>query len=346
MAIQAPYSLDLALQGGGSHGAWTWGVLDRLLEEDDIHIDGITGTSAGAMNATVLAYGLTTGGREKAKEDLHHFWRRIASLGQIVNPFAPQKEDTLFGGGWNLDWSLSYNLFDLMSRLMSPYDLNPLNLNPLRSILNEVIDFHAVRMSSFKVFVTATKVSTGQPRVFHTSQLTDDVLLASACIPMLFQAINIEGEDYWDGGYMGNPSIWPLIYNTDTHDILLAQINPLVRKGEFKRSYQIINRLNEITFNSSLIAEMRAINFVSKLKKEGVLPAHYRDIRMHMVSSPTVCAGLDASSKLNTAWPFFEYLKNLGRHSMEEWIQQHKKNIGKKSTLDIAATFLDKQAKV
>jgi len=333
--------INLALQGGGAHGAYTWGVLDRLLEEDDIVIDSVSGTSAGAMNAVVLADGFRHGGRPAAKRKLEEFWLKISQLGAVVNPVHQTQVEQLTEG-WNIDDTLGYQWFDMLTRMFSPYQLNPFNLNPLREVLTDVVDWRRINQGGdIHLFITATAVRTGQPRVFRCHEVTEDVLLASACIPFFFQSVEIEDEPYWDGGFMGNPSIWPLIYHSPVSDILLVQINPIVRDGTPKTAHDIINRLNEITFNSSLVAEMRAINFVSRLVRENHLDlAKYRDIRMHLIACPDESLGLNASSKVNTDWRFFQFLRDVGRERTENWLRQHKPAIGLKSTVNIAETFL------
>jgi NTE family protein len=338
--VSKSIKLNLALQGGGSHGAYTWGVLDRLLEEEDIEIEAISGTSAGAMNAAVLANGYMQNGRAGAKNLLETFWYEVSLLG-LVSPFQ-QTPFEQYGNSWNLDWSLSYSYFDLISRLISPYQLNPLNLNPLRWVLDKVLDKSLLNAcSSMKLFISATQVRSGQPRIFECGEITTDVLLASTCIPQIFQAVEIDGEPYWDGGFMGNPVIWPLVYRTNISDVLLVQINPIFRDGTPKHASDIINRLNEITFNSSLIGEMRAINFVSKLIRENRLDSNkYKDVRMHMIAADPEVHGLNASSKLNTSWAFFQYLCSMGRDRAEVWIRENKHHIGKKSSVDIREIFL------
>jgi len=332
--------ISLALQGGGAHGAYTWGVLDRLMEEERLEIEGISGTSAGAMNGAVLISGHIKGGRDGAKDELRRFWRRVSDL----NMFSPLQQSVAerLQFGWNLDWSLSYNWLDLMSRLYSPYDLNPLNLNPLRYVLEDTLDTKALQHGdNIKLFVTATHVESGQPQVFTCEEITVDVLLASACIPFMFQAIEINGEHYWDGGYMGNPVIWPIIYHCDTEDVVLVQINPLRREQHPRRAREIINRLNEITFNSSLIAEMRAIDFVHRLHQEGRLDRErYKDPRVHLIYSPDTMHNLDASSKMNASWEFFLYLHKLGYEAANQWLKETWKDIGECSSLDIREKFL------
>lgn len=334
------YRLNLALQGGGAHGAYTWGILDRLMEEEDVDITGISGTSAGAMNAAILATGFTKGGREGARKALEDFWRDVSFAGMAALPFQ-QTPMSILAGNYNFKNSFGYSAFGALTRTFSPYELNPLNLNPLKLILEEYVSQDTLANSAIALFVSATSVVTGRERVFHCHEVTPQALLASACMPFLFQAVEIDGEPFWDGGYMGNPSIWPLIYHTDVSDVLLVQINPLVRHETPKTAYDITNRLNEITFNSSLIAEMRAINFVSKLVHENRLDENkYRDVRMHMVSADEVLKDLDASSKMNPRWDFFWYMRNHGRDQMDKWLAKHKSSIGHTGTVDIQRTFL------
>ncbi len=335
--------INLALQGGGAHGAFTWGVLDRLLEEERLHIEGISGTSAGAMNAAFLVHGYAEGGPQGAKNALHDFWQSISQMGAVFNPIKP----SLVENGdhhWNLDWSLSYNLMDLLTRLVSPYQLNPLNLNPLRSILESRLDVKALQScQTIKLFIAATNVRTGQPRIFKGHEVTVDVLLASACIPFIFQAIDIDGEVYWDGGYMGNPVIWPLIYHTSTSDVLLVQINPIYRKDVPQTAHEIINRLNEITFNSSLISEMRAIHFVTRLIEDGLVQEErYKKMKIHAIKAIKAMEKLNASSKLNTRWEFFTHLKEIGRRSAHQWLKENFDHIGERSTVNIKQEFLQK----
>lgn len=334
--------LNLALQGGGGHGAYTWGVLDRLLNEPNIEIAAISGTSAGALNGAVLVNGFIRNGAQGAQEDLERFWKSVSSLGAVVSPFKRTPYEN--NHSWNLDWSLSYSLFDVLTRFYSPYELNPLNLNPLRTVLERILDLDALshESSPIKLFVAATSVRNGQPRVFSNPELTLDVLLASACIPFLFQAVEVEGEPYWDGGYMGNPVLWPLIYANPIQDILLVQLNPLYRHQTPILAADIINRLNEITFNSSLMAEMRAINFVGRLIKQGRLDSErYKDIRMHMIVAPIAMEQLNASSKLNTYWSFFEHLHDMGWEAADKWLLDHPDAIGHHSTINIQETFLE-----
>ena len=233
-----PILVDLALQGGGSHGAFTWGVLDRLLEEPWLGIDGISGTSAGAMNAAVLVDGFVKGGGAGARTALESFWRRVSDAARF-SPFRRGPLDVLLGR-WTLDSSPIYVGMDLLSRLVSPYDLNPMGNNPLRAILAETIDFERLPRSPIKLFITATNVRTGRGHVFKNNAITPDVLLASACLPTMFQAIEIDGEPYWDGGYSGNPTITPLIRECTSQDTILVQINPIERKESPRSASEIL----------------------------------------------------------------------------------------------------------
>ncbi len=336
--------LNLALQGGGAHGAFTWGVLDRLLEEDDIHIQAISGTSAGAMNAAVLIDGMEEGGRDRAKAQLAEFWGQISGISKLLGPWLQAP----FQGNWQqmigYESNLTQSWLDTLTRTFSPYELNPLNINPLREVLEGMINFDRLRASDcVEIFVTATNVETGHPRLFERSEVTSDVLLASGCLPFVYQAIEIEGVPYWDGGYVGNPSIWPLYYKTPCGDVMLIQINPLMRAGTPRHAADIVNRLNEITFNTSLVAEMRAIQFVRDLIDEGKLnEKDYRRVNVHMVEPPPELQALNASSKMNANWEFFVFLKEIGRTEMDKWLKKHKKMIGVNSTMDITKTFLTK----
>lgn len=338
----APYRLNLALQGGGAHGAFSWGVLDRLLEEEDIEIAAISGTSAGAMNAAALISGYSEGGREGAKARLAEFWQLISQVGAVFNAAPAQPFKGYMPGGFGLDWLVGFNPMDLLTRTFSPYDLNPLNLNPLRDVIEKVVDVEHLRdEKGIRLFVSATNVETGQPRIFRCADVSIDVLLASACLPMVFQAVEIEGVPYWDGGYMGNPAIWPLIYHSDSEDVLLVQLNPIVRPGTPRHAMDIINRLNEISFNSSLVAEMRAIHFVKKLIKTGKLDAReYHDMHMHLVTPPDTLHDMNASTKMNAEWQFFLSLHASGRAEMDAWLRKHKTSIGTRSTMDIEEHFL------
>ncbi|MSO76613.1 MAG: patatin-like phospholipase family protein [Alphaproteobacteria bacterium] len=331
--------VNLALQGGGSHGAFTWGVLDRLLEDHRIEFDSISGTSAGAMNAAVLASGYSKDGRDGARQALEQFWMGIADMGQ----FGPIRRSPLawLTRSWRLDDSPSFFVADALSRLFSPYELNPSNLNPLKPILERVVDFDAVRHASgIKLFVCATNVRTGKVKVFNTDKVTLDVLLASACLPFMYQAVQIEGEYYYDGGYMGNPSIFPL-HGSDARDLIIVQINPLHRPEIPRTAREIIDRVNEISFNGSLMNEMRAVHFINELIVGNQLdPLKYRQTRVHMIECDERLNDLHASSKLNAERDFLLFLKDIGREAADFWLRQNANKVGVESSIDVAKTFL------
>lgn len=325
--------IDLALQGGGSHGAFTWGVLDRFVEEPWLRIEGISGTSAGAMNAAVLASGWASGGASGAKAALDAYWERVTRAAAF-NPLQRSPLDRLMGR-WTLDTSPAYVAFDLMSRMLSPYDLNPLGFNPLRAILLESIDFDRLKQVPMKLFITATSVRTGRGRVFRNAEITPDVLLASACLPTMFQAIEIDGDFYWDGGYAGNPTITPLVRETDGEDTVLVQINPRERADLPRSAPDILNRLNEISFNSPLMKELRMIALLRQVADPGDGEgARWARMRMHGVKSDRL-AEFGASSKLNAERPFIMLLKEEGRRCADEFLLRHGDDLGRRSTVDL-----------
>jgi NTE family protein len=335
----APKKINLALQGGGAHGAFTWGVLDHLLGDERIAIEGISGASAGAMNAVMLADGLARGGPKEAQKRLADFWRAASRDGGL--PDGERKVvDRLF---WFMPMAASsaQPWFDMLSQYFSPYDLNPLNINPLRDLIERFVDFEAVRNGAHPLFVTATNVHTGKLRVFPREKMSADVVMASACLPVLFRAVEIDGVPYWDGGYMGNPTLFPLFRSTETEDVLIVQINPPERKETPTTPKEIMNRVNEITFNSSLMGELRAIEFVSRLIEQGKLvrgqdKEHYRRINVHRIVLGHA-NGLDADSKLNNDFDFFEMLQRAGKRAARRFLDAHFDDIGVKSTFDLKA---------
>ena len=331
-AARDPVAIDLALQGGGSHGAFTWGVLDRLMDEPWLRIDAISGTSAGAMNAVVLAGGFAAEGAAGAKAALNAFWRRVADTARF-SPIRRSPLDVLLGR-WTLDTSPFYLAFDLASRVFSPYDLN-FGGNPLREILTESVDFAQVAASPIRLFVTATNVHTGRGRVFRNAELTPDVLLASACLPTLFQAIEIDGEPYWDGGYSGNPTITPLVRDSDSQDTLLVAVNPVERPGTPRSAREILDRLNEVSFNATLLKELRMIALLRQVADVGSSEGRkWAEMRIHLISSK-VLAELGASSKLNAEWTFLSMLRDEGRRAAEAFLSADSANIGKRSSIDL-----------
>jgi NTE family protein len=324
--------IDLALQGGGSHGAFTWGVLDRLLEEDRLSIAAISGTSAGAMNAAVLADGWTQAGAEGARRALANFWQRV-SRAAAFSPLQRSPLDRLMGR-WTLDTSPAYVFMDLMSRVLSPYAL-PLDFNPLRRILSESVDCARLVHSPIKLFITATSVRTGRGRIFRNAEITAEVLLASACLPTLFRAVEIDGEAYWDGGYAGNPTITPLIRESDAHDTILVQINPRERADLPRSAADILNRLNEISFNSPLMKELRMIALLRQVADPGTGEgARWAQMRMHRIMTDAL-AKFGASSKLNGEWQFLAMLRDEGRRAAGEFLEAHAEDLGRRSTADI-----------
>jgi len=325
--------IDLALQGGGSHGAFTWGVLDRLLEEPWLQIVGISGTSAGAMNAAVLAAGWTESGRQGARAALDEFWKRV-SRAAALSPLQRTPYDRLMGR-WTLDWSPAFIAMDLMSRIFSPYNLNPLGFNPLRDILAESIDFARLARSPIKLFITATNVRTGRGRIFRNPEITPDVLLASACLPTMFQAIEIDGEPYWDGGFAGNPTITPLVRETEAHDSVLVQINPRERPGTPRSAPEILNRLNEISFNSPLMKELRMIALLREASDPGKGEGcRWAGMRTHRIMTEMMTE-LGHSSKLNAEWEFLTMLRAEGHRAASEFLDSHADDLGHRSTTDI-----------
>jgi NTE family protein len=328
-----PVLVDLALQGGGSHGAFTWGVLDRLLEEPWIKIDAISGTSAGAMNAAVLVDGWSRGGADGARAALDAYWRRV-SRAAAFSPLQRSPLERLMGR-WTLDTSPAYLAIDLMSRVFSPYDLNPTSFNPLRQILAESIDFERLVASPIKLFITATNVHTGRGRIFRNGQITPDVLLASACLPTMFQAVQIDGEAYWDGGFAGNPTITPLVRESDAHDTILVQINPRERLNTPRTAGDILDRLNEISFNAPLMKELRMIALLRQAADPGDGEgARWANMRTHRIMTDKL-AEFGASSKLNAEWQFLAMLKAEGRNSAGDFLASHGAEIGSRSSADL-----------
>lgn len=334
--------ISLALQGGGALGAYTWGALDRLLEDARIEISGISGSSAGAMCAVVLAQGFVEGGREGARRQLRLFWEGVAHAGH-ANPYRKTPMMAFlnaFKPGWAAESYLAL-WADLATRFASPYDFNPLNINPLKEVLEELVDFDRVRAcEDIALFIGATNVETGRIRVFTRPELTVDHVMASACLPQLFQAVEIDGAPYWDGGYVGNPALFPLFEVGASRDIVIVQVHPVERAGTPRSALDIIARTNEITFNASLLSELRAIEFVGRLVDEHRLPeGRYRKMLIHNVSEGQPLTPLGFGVDLNTDLSFFEDLFAVGRAAAERWLQAHFDALGQRSTVDLAAMF-------
>ncbi len=341
-------AVNLALQGGGSHGAYAWGVLDALIEDDRIEIGAISGASAGAFNAVVYAAGLAEGGRQGAREKLEQFWLSVSTEGSLgpaqrklidawLRPWGALWPGTSYFGAWA----------DAMAQFVSPYALNPFNINPLRDHLAAIVDFERLRaFDTPKLFVAATNVKTGRGEIFRRDVLTADHVMASGCLPQLFQAVRIDGEAYWDGGYAGNPPLWPLFYETACRDVIIVQINPIERADVPRTPEEIMNRLNEITFNASLLGELRATDFVARLIRSGVLKSDsYRLERLHRIGGAGRLEAFPASTKFDVSWPFLLRLRDLGRADAKAWVARHYDSIGVEGTLDIDQTLQREPAK-
>lgn len=339
MAKKNARTVNLALQGGGSHGAITWGVLDRLLEDERIAVDSISGASAGAVNAAALAYGLHLGGCEKAREVLDALWREISKAGSAFSPVRRSPFDYAFNG-FNLDSSLSYQMFDAFTRTFSPYQWNLVGFNPLRQILERLIDFESLRQcTATNLYLSATNVRTGKVQVFKTADMSLDVVMASACLPFLFQAVNVGEEHYWDGGYMGNPVLFPFFYEAESQDVIIVHVNPIERDEVPTSASDIMNRVNEISFNSTLMRELRAVAFVQKLIKDDWIKDEYkdrlRDVHIHSIRSDRELADLSIASKFNADWEFLSELKSRGRAVADAWLAENFKHVGVRSSLDL-----------
>ncbi|MGI9452515.1 MAG: patatin-like phospholipase family protein [Geminicoccaceae bacterium] len=334
--------VNLALQGGGAHGALAWGVLDQLLEDGRLEIEGLSATSAGAMNAVAFAYGMEVGGRDGAREQLDSFWSEISSSGERYSPVRAFPWERWLNG-FNMENSPSFQAFEAVTHLFSPYQLNPFDFNPLRDVLERVIDFERLRRSSKTpaLYLSATNVRSGKIKVFRNAEMSSDVVLASACLPFIFKAVEIDGEHYWDGGYMGNPAIFPLIYGSKSRDVIVVHINPLERKELPTKAPEIFNRINEISFNSSLMREMRAIAFVTRLIDDGAL--NRKDLNrmfVHSISSDEEMTRLSIASKLSPDWTFLCHLRDIGRQAAKDWLAKNFRKVGVESSVDIADVYL------
>ncbi len=336
-----PKPINLALQGGGSHGALTWGVLDRILEDDRLAIAEISGTSAGAMNAVVLADGHERGGRDAARKALAAFWKAVSDAARF-SPVQRSPWDRLFGR-YSLDYSPGYLFMEALSRVWSPYELNPLDINPLRDLLEAQVDFGLVNTcQSIAVHVAATNVRNGQARIFSRGAVTADAVMASACLPQLYPAVEIDGEHYWDGGFSGNPALQPLVESPATPDILIVQINPIVRHAVPRSAREIINRVNEISFNGALIKELRAINLMQRLvDAKGLDLGAAGRTYLHLIHVDAEVQDLAASSKMNAEWSYLELLFERGRRWADMWLETNFEQIGVGSTLDLDELFSD-----
>jgi NTE family protein len=334
-------TINLALQGGGAHGAFTWGILDRLLDEKDLAFEGLSATSAGAMNAAAFAYGLAVDGREGARKALTDYWKRVSEAARL-GPLQPTPIDRMLADH-KLTWSPIFSLIGFVTRVLSPYQFNPANYNPLRDVVEQSIDFSVLQRPDcpVKLFLSATNVRTGKVKIFAGKEISVDAVMASACLPTMFHAVEIDGEAYWDGGYMGNPAIFPLIYSCKSADIVIVHINPLFR-GEVPRSADdILNRINEISFNSSLMREMRAISFVTRLvTQKRVVGDGLKHVLIHSIADDEFMSALTPTSKYNADWDFLVFLRDQGRKCAGDWLARNFVKLGVESSVDAEKIYL------
>jgi len=334
-------TINLALQGGGAHGAFTWGVLDRLLDEEYLAFEGLSATSAGAMNAAAFAYGLAANGREGARMALTDYWKRVSKAARL-GPLQPTPIDRMLGDH-RLSWSPVFSMIGLVTRMLSPYQFNPANYNPLRNVVEQSIDFDVLQRPDcpVKLFLSATNVRTGKVKIFSGKEISVDAVMASACLPTMFHAVEIDGEAYWDGGYMGNPAIFPLIYDCESPDVVIVHINPLFREEVPRSADDILNRVNEISFNSSLMREMRAISFVTRLvTQKRVVDGGLKHVLVHSISDDGFMNALTPTSKCNADWDFLVFLRDRGRKCADDWLARNFAKLGVESTMDAEKVYL------
>ena len=333
-------TINLALQGGGAHGAFTWGVLDRLLDEKELAFEGLSATSAGAMNAAAFAYGLAVDGREGARKALAGYWKRVSDAARL-GPLQPNPIDHLLGDH-KLTWSPIFLLTDFVTRVLSPYQFNPANYNPLREVVEQSVDFEVLRRPDcpVKLFLSATNVRAGKVKIFAGKEISISAVMASACLPTLFHAVEIDGEAYWDGGYMGNPALFPLIYDCESADIVIVHINPLFRKEVPRAAGDILNRINEISFNSSLMREMRAVSFVTNLIMQNRIADRPRQVLIHSIADDEFMGALSPTSKYNADWDFLVFLRDQGRKCAGDWLAKNLVKLGVESSIDVDQLYL------
>lgn len=332
--------IAVALQGGGSHGAYTWGVLDALLEDESISIEGISGTSAGGMNATACVQGIASGSNAKAREMLSTYWGKVgeAAKNSFMQPYPWNRA----AHNYSVSDTPGFKFLQQLTTTFSPYQFNPNNQHPLRPIVDEMFDFDVLKASKdCKLFLCATHVSTGKLKIFTGNELSREAVLASACVPNLFQAIEVDGELYWDGGFIGNPAIYPLIYNCETPDIMVIQIRRVYDPVIPTTVHDIQNRLGEITQNSCLTREMRSIAFISKLIDDGIVPAGaLKRLNMHIIRDDAFWGTIDRASGFCAHPEFLDYLFKAGRRAGRQWLHENGHNIGVKTTAHIESDYL------
>ncbi len=331
-----PKPVSLALQGGGAHGAFIWGVLDRLLEDERLVIDGISGTSSGAINAALVADGMAADGRAGARAQLERFWRRISEAceSRRRRRFSlplPAKRKTL-----NLSTAAMF--YKIMHRLLLPYNFNATTMDPLRGAIADTIDFHRLRASTeIKVFVNATDIRASTMRVFENHEIDADVICASSCLPFLFRPVEIEGAHYWDGSFMGNPALYPLVYDCRANDIILVQTSPFGKQELPRTAPEIIERITELSFASTLVRELRAIEHLNELVSAGGVKrrAGLKRTNMHIVAAAAEMERFQPTSKFRADWGFFEELREIGRNAADRWLATNFDRIGVESSVDL-----------
>jgi NTE family protein len=341
--VTLPKKVNLALQGGGAHGAFVWGVLDELLEDGRLSIDAISATSAGAMNAVVVAYGMMVGGPRAARDKLEEFWRAVSRMERLFGLAWSPFDRLAQAFGLPPEYHPSHAAIHAVTHIVPPNLLNPLKFNPLKDLLLKVVDFKRLNKQphAIHLFLNATNVRTGKIKVFETPSITVDAVLASACLPPYFQAVEIDGEHYWDGGYLGNPALFPLIYRRGSSDIVIVQVSPITRSELPRTGADVVHRINEISFNSSLMREMRAVAFTTKLIDDHELDENkHRRMFMHLISSDRVMAQFGAATQLHPDWGLLSRLRQEGRETAKQWLVQNVERVGCGSTIDLAEMFL------
>lgn len=341
------HTMNLALQGGGSHGAFTWGVLDGLLADPRIDLEGLSGASAGALNAVALASGYCKGlaagrdPRQSARDSLARVWGQVSEWGALGS--LQQRMVSMMWGGLPQEFAPTNFFHSAWQSLFTPAQSNPLDINPLRDLLERAIDFEAIASSDkLKVFVSATHVNTGRAVIFSGRHLTSHSVMASACLPALFRAVRIDGEDYWDGGYAVNPPMTPLIHSCASRDLMLVQINPLKRERLPRTRGEILDRVNELTFNASLLTQMRSIDFVNRLIEEGALKAgRCKHVLLHRIDGGTAMEHYPASTRTSADAAMIRKLFDLGSAAADEWLTEHFDALGQRGTVDIRRDYLD-----
>src|SRR5690554_5019383 len=326
--------LSLALQGGGAHGAFTWGVLDALLEDGRFDLRGASGTSAGAMNAVVLAHGLLEGGRDGARESLARFWRAVGGNGSLLHVGAGASDGRP---------SPMASLMLQWSGFLAPEQFNPLGYDPLRGIIEAQIDFERLRtQDGFDLFIAATHANTGRLRLFRTPDISADAVLASACLPALYKAVEIDGEPYWDGAFAANPPVLPLLAECRVDDVLMVLLTPATLGDTPRTAAGIRDRTQALAFNSAFLAEMRSLIRMREFIRRSIVPwlvkEHpVRRKRLHLIADDELMARLDDSSKSTTSLPFLETLRDHGRSRAQAWLADCGGSVGKQSSVDIAS---------